>query len=121
VPLETALGIAGTAPGNTTLARALARVREAVREGESFANALRASGEFPPLLVRLAAAGERTGTLAETTARAATAHESEQEHQIATLTALVEPTLVVTMGLVVLLIVVAILQPLLTMTAVVPR
>jgi general secretion pathway protein F len=121
VPLESALGIAGAGVGNRHLAETIARAREAVRQGEPFATALRNAGEFPPLLVRLAAAGEKTGTLAETTEKAAIAQEGELERKIATLTAMIEPTLIITMGLVVLILVTAILQPLLTMTSTVAR
>jgi general secretion pathway protein F len=112
VPLEPALEIAGAAAGNQQVAAALARVRARVREGEPLAAALGAAGVFPPLVVRLAAAGERSGTLAPMLERAALASERELDASVATLTALVEPALVIVMGAVVLALVLAVLLPL---------
>src|SRR5205807_895927 len=59
LPLDVALGIAGAATGNRRLADAVASAREAVRQGEPLAPALRRAGVFPPLVVHLAAVGER--------------------------------------------------------------
>jgi general secretion pathway protein F len=112
VPLEAALGIAGAAAGNRPIGDAIADAREAVRQGEPLAPALRRSPLLPPLLVRLAAAGERSGTLGEMLERAAGAYEREVEAGVATLTSLLEPLLVLTMGGVVLALVAAVLLPL---------
>ena len=119
VPLEAALGIAVPVMGNRTLAAAAARAREAVRQGQPLAAALAASGAFPPLLVRLAAVGERGGSLAGTLERAAAAHEGEVEGALAALVALVEPALILAMGGVVLILVAAILLPLFELNALV--
>jgi len=119
VPLETALGIAIPVMGNRALAAAVAGAREAVREGQPLATALAASRTFPPLLVRLAAVGERGGSLADTLERAAVAHEGEVERALAALVALVEPALILTMGGVVLVLVAAILLPLFELNALV--
>jgi general secretion pathway protein F len=113
VPLEAALGIAGASTGNRRLADAVDAAREAVRQGEPLAPALRATGLFPPLLLRLVAAGERTGNLAPLLDRAATTHERDVETAITTLTSLIEPALVLVMGAVVLALVAAVLLPIL--------
>ena len=81
--------------------------------------ALAASGAFPPLLVRLAAVGERGGSLAGTLERAAAAHEGEVAGALAALVALVEPALILAMGGVVLILVAAILLPLFELNALV--
>ncbi len=112
VPLEAALGIAAGVAGSRPIADALDAARAAVREGRPLAPALAATGAFPPLLVRLAAAGERAGALAGALDRAAAAHEAEVEAAVAAATALVEPALVLVMGAVVLALVAAILLPL---------
>jgi general secretion pathway protein F len=112
MPLEPALGVAGAAVGNRALGAAVAAIREGVRQGQPLARALVASGEFPPLLVQLAATGERGGTLATTLERAATAYEGEVEAAVTTATALLEPMLIIVMGMVVLALVMAILLPL---------
>jgi len=119
VPLEAALGIAAGATGNRRLAGAVAEARSAVREGEALAPALGATGAFPPLLLRLAAVGERGGSLGETLARAADAYEGEVAAAVETVTALAEPLLILVMGGVVLALVAAILLPLFELSALV--
>lgn len=119
VPLEAALGMAGAVVGNRRLAAAVAGARAAVREGHALAPALAASGLFPALLVQLVAVGERGGSLAAMLERAALTYEGEVETAVATVTALVEPLLVVVMGGVVLALVTAILLPLLELNALV--
>ena len=111
LPLESALGIAGAVVGNRRLGGEVERVRAAVREGRALAPALAASGMFPALLVQMAAVGERGGDLAPMLERAAAAYESEMEAAVGTVTALVEPALVLVMGGVVLALVTAILLP----------
>lgn len=112
VPVEPALGIAAGAVGSGPIARAVETARDAVREGEALAPALARTGAFPPLLVRLAAVGERGGTLAASLERAAATHEASVEAAVAAATALVEPALILAMGAVVLALVAAILLPL---------
>jgi general secretion pathway protein F len=119
VPLDAALGIAGSAAGNRDIEAALARVRDAVRDGEPLATALAASGAFPGLVVRLVAIGERSGTLAAMLERAATGYETDVAAAIESATALVEPALVVVMGAVVLALVAGVLVPLLDLGGVV--
>lgn len=82
-----------------------------VREGQVLSRALGRSGYFPPLLVHLVASGESTGRLEEMLGRAARMQQSELESRTALLTALLEPLLLLLMGGFVLLIVLAIMQP----------
>jgi general secretion pathway protein F len=112
VPLDAALGIAGTGAGNRRLAEAVATAREAVRQGAPLAPALRASVVFPPLVVRLVAVGERAGSLGPMLERAAATYEREVEAAVGAATSLVEPALVLAMGAVVLALVTAVLLPL---------
>src|SRR5437773_2658164 len=119
LPLDVALGIAGAATGNCRLADAVASAREAVRQGEPLAPALRRAGVFPPLVVHLAAVGERAGALGPMLERAAAAYEREVETTISAATALVEPLLVLVMGGVVLALVAAVLLPLLDLNGLV--
>jgi len=90
-----------------------------VRQGEPLAPALRRAGVFPPLVVHLAAVGERAGALGAMLERAAAAYEREVETTISAATALVEPLLVLVMGGVVLALVAAVLLPLLDLNGLV--
>jgi general secretion pathway protein F len=112
VRLEVALDLAAAVAGNARVAAALAGAREAVRQGQPLAPALRASGVVPHALVRLVATGERSGGLAESLAHAAEHLDAEVERDIAAATAFAEPALVLVMGAVVLLLVLAVLVPL---------
>jgi len=105
--------------GNRRVASEVERVRRAVREGHALAPSLAASGLFPPLLVQLAAVGERGGDLAPMLARAAVSYEGEVETALGAVTALVEPLLVIVMGGVVLALVSAILLPIFELNALV--
>src|SRR6059036_2857267 len=118
LPLDAGLGIAGAATGNRRLADAVASAREAVRRGEPLAPALAATGVFSPLVLHLAAVGERAGSLGPMLERAA-AYEREVETAVSAATALVEPLLVLVMGGVVLALVAAVLLPLLDLNGLV--
>jgi general secretion pathway protein F len=92
-----------------------------VREGFSLAKALRADADeekraghvklFPPVLIHLIASGEATGKLPEMLSRAADIHSREAERRALFFTSLLEPILILTMGVVVMLIVLAVLLP----------
>lgn len=82
-----------------------------VREGSTLHRALGAHGLFPPLFLHLVASGESSGRLAHTLAQAARQHEAESEMRIRLLAGVLEPAVIVTMGIIVLLIVLAILLP----------
>jgi general secretion pathway protein F len=112
VRLEVALDLAGAAAGNVRIASAFAAAREAVRQGQQLAPALRASGVVPPSLLRLVATGERSGGLADALAHAADHLDAQVERDVAAATAFAEPVLVLVMGAVVLLLVLTVLVPL---------
>lgn len=82
-----------------------------VREGQSLARALGATRAFPPLLVHMIASGESTGRLDELLARAARLQQQELDSRGAVLASLLEPVLLLVMGGLVLLIVLAVMQP----------
>jgi general secretion pathway protein F len=113
VRLEVALDLAAATAGNARIAAALASAREAVRQGQALSPALRASGVVPSSVLRLVAAGERSGGLGDALAHAADSLDAEVERDLAAATALVEPALVLVMGATVLILVLSVLVPLL--------
>lgn len=82
-----------------------------VREGAPLSRALSAGKQFPPMMIHMIASGEATGHLAEMLERTATNLTQETERRALTLTSLLEPALILLMGVVVLLIVLAVLLP----------
>jgi general secretion pathway protein F len=113
VPLLTSLDIVKNIVGNTRLASVIEQSRESIKEGESIAAPLKRSGEFPPLVYHMVAIGEKSGELEEMLGNVANAYDSQVETKIAALTSLLEPMMIVLMGVAVAFIVFSILMPIL--------
>jgi len=110
-----ALDIAGKSVVNLVLRAELDDAAARVREGESLGAALARAPHLPPLLVHLAASGESAGELPKMLETAANSSERAVQLRLAVGLNLLEPALILTMGLVVLLIVLAILLPIFEM------
>lgn len=115
VPVLEALRIAGQVVGNLPMRDAVVQAAHKVREGAPLARSLEQSGYFPPMTVNLIASGEVSGNLEEMLERAATNQEREQETQVSFLMGMLEPVLIIVMGLVVMFIVLATLLPIFKM------
>lgn len=111
VPILRSLQAAGETLGNEALRANVDDATTRVREGSSLARALAAQNQFPPVLVHLIRSGEATGNLPSMLERAAQGEAQELERRTMFLTSLLEPLLILTMGVVVLLIVLAVLMP----------
>ena len=111
VPLLAALDAGRQVIVRLPLQDAVGWVSDRVREGMPLARALGQSRQFPPLLVHMIASGEATGQLQLLLERAARLQQAELENRTAVMTTLMEPLLLLTMGGVVLLIVLAVMQP----------
>jgi general secretion pathway protein F len=115
VPIVNALGHAGAALDDEVFRRATAEAAARVREGQSISRALKQSGAFPGMLLHLVASGEASGELARVLEQAARQQELSVETRLSALTALLEPLLILVMGGIVLVIVLAIMQPIIDM------
>ena len=115
VGLLQAMEIAKRVMGNRTLESAVAQAQESVREGEPLAEPLRRSGEFPLLVTHMIAVGEKSGELESLLQRIALIFEAEVDRVVTRATSLIEPIMIVVMGVVVLFIVGAILLPIFQM------
>jgi general secretion pathway protein F len=115
VPLLSALQSAQQVVTNLPMRDAVEETVKQVREGGSLARSLGKTKLFPPMVVHLIASGEASGKLDTMLQRAAEAQSRELENWVKTLTALLEPLLILSMGLAVLFIVVAILLPIFEM------
>jgi len=111
VPVIRAMDITSAAVVNREYRAWLARVKEELIEGGSLSAALGKSPLFPPLLVHMIAVGEKSGELEKMLTRAGDAFEREFEASVTRLMALLEPLLVLGMGVCVGLVVVAVLLP----------
>jgi general secretion pathway protein F len=117
LPITRALDASRDVADNTVLGRAIDRARESITEGQSVAQPLRASGEFPPLVTHMIEVGERSGELEAMLAKVADTYDEQVETTITRLTALLEPLLILVMVGVVIVIILATLVPLLNITS----
>jgi general secretion pathway protein F len=117
VPLLNALDIVKAIMTNTVLADVIEKARESIREGESIANPLKRSGEFPPLVYHMVAIGERSGQLEDMLNSVAESYESQVNVRIGALTSLLEPIMIVLMGATIGFVAVSILMPILQMNS----
>jgi len=117
VPTLAALDIVKNVIGNTVLANAVQKARENVREGESIADPLRRSGLFPPVVVQMVAVGEKSGELEKMLLKISDSFERTVDTRITGLMALLEPIIILVMGVVIGFIVIAIMLPMLEMSS----
>ncbi|WP_338769622.1 type II secretion system inner membrane protein GspF [Massilia sp. METH4] len=111
VPILRALETSRDTLSNVAMRQLVEEASDAVREGVSLARALSAQKHFPPMLIHMIRAGEITGELPAMLERAAAAQEADLERRTLTIAGLLEPALILAMGVVVLLIVLAVLMP----------
>ena len=116
VPLLTVMDITKGVLGNVVLQQVVVDASSSIREGESIAEPLKASGRFPPLVTHMIAVGERSGQLEEMLENVAVSYDQQVETRVATLTSLLEPLMIVVMGLGAGSIAAAILLPLMRMS-----
>lgn len=109
VPLLEALATVQGVVGNRLLARAIAQVQSQVREGKGMVGPLTESGVFPELALQMIAVGEQTGGLEAMLANVADHYDQEVKRTTKRLTALLEPALILGMGLVVGVVVISML------------
>jgi general secretion pathway protein F len=111
VPLVDALSIGGAVLSNEWLKQAVAVVTQQVKEGSALHRSLEQSGYFPPMMISMIASGEVSGSLDTMLERVATSQQREFDNIVNTILGIFEPMMLLFMGVAVLLIVVAILQP----------
>lgn len=109
VPLLEALGTVQGVLSNRLLARAISQVQLRVREGKGMARPLSESGMFPPLALNMIAVGEETGKLDAMLAEVAGYYDQEVKRSTKRLTALLEPALILAMGLIIGVVVISML------------
>lgn len=115
VPLLTALSIVKNVVGNRLIADAIANASIDVEEGQDLSAPLSRSGLFPPITVQMISVGEQSGTMETMLYKIADTYETEVESNIVMMTSMLEPVMILVMGLVVGFIVISILLPIFEM------
>jgi type IV pilus assembly protein PilC len=115
VPILQALNITRDTAGNVIVSDAIAKVHEAVKEGESIVTPLSSSGVFPSMVISMVDVGEETGQLPEMLLKIADVYDDEVDNAVTALTSILEPMMIVMLALVVGAIVFALFLPLIKM------
>jgi general secretion pathway protein F len=115
VPLLKAMEIVRNVLDNAKLEQVVEEAAASIREGQSIAEPLKRSGDFPPIVTHMIAVGERSGQLEAMLENVARAYDAQVETRVQALTSLLEPLMIVIMGGAVGFIAFAILMPLIQM------
>jgi general secretion pathway protein F len=118
VPILSAVAIVKTVVGNDIIAAAIADAGKNIAEGQSIAQPLKESGQFPPLVTHMINIGEKTGELEPMLGKVANAYDQEVERTLEGLTSILEPVMIVVMGGIVAVVALSILLPMLNMSAI---
>jgi type IV pilus assembly protein PilC len=111
IPLVNAIGVAARAIGNRFMAGELEAVGQRVREGESMAAAMSARGQFPDVAIKMVEVGESTGALQDMLNSLADFYDEEIDTALARFVTLIEPMLLVFMGLIIAMLLLALYMP----------
>ena len=115
------LDITARTAGNTVVEEAIVKARTTIAQGKTIAEPLKASGVFPPMVVQMIAVGEQTGALDAMLAKIADFYDEEVDTAVANLTALLEPMLMVFLGIVIGGVVIAMYLPIFKLVSVVGK
>lgn len=98
VPILAGLDITAKTSGNAVIEEAIQATKASIREGETIAAPLRASSAFPPMVVQMISVGEETGALDKMLEKIANFYDEEVNTAVDTLTSIIEPVMIVIMG-----------------------
>lgn len=116
VPILAAMDIVKRVINNVVLQDVLENVRTNLSEGDSIAEPLRKSGQFPPLVTHMISVGEKSGELESMLYKISETYDNQVENKIATMTALLEPIMILVMAGVVGFIVMSVMLPIMNMS-----
>ncbi|MCX7765707.1 MAG: type II secretion system F family protein [Candidatus Sumerlaeia bacterium] len=114
VPILQSLDIVRETSGNEVIARAMEKVYQSVKDGETIHEPLRDAKVFPPLVYHMVAVGEETGAIDQMLTKVAEAYEREVDDTVNALASILEPLMIVCLGGLVGFIVIALYMPLFT-------
>jgi len=115
VPILDAINITRETSGNEVYSRALQKVHDAIREGESMADPLRATKVCDAIVVNMIDVGEETGDLDKMLIKVADNYDNDVDILVGSLISILEPVMVVVLGTIVGFIVVALFMPMITL------
>ena len=111
VPLLQMLGVTANAVNNVHIQRSILKASEKVKGGKSLADSIENDPNFLPLVPNMVKIGEQSGAIEQMMGKVADYYEKEVDNQIASISAIIEPVLMVILGIVAFIIVAAVLLP----------
>lgn len=111
VPIIQALNVVASTVDNTYIAHHVENMREGVERGDSILRTATATNVFTPVVLQMIAVGEETGALDELMDEIASMYEGEVEYELKTLSANIEPILIVVLGVMVLILALGVFVP----------
>jgi MSHA biogenesis protein MshG len=111
VPVTSALAMVAGTVDNVYVAERINRMREGVERGESILRTARDAGVFTPVVLQMIAVGEESGALDDLTGEIADLYQREVEYEIKNLSAQIEPILIVSLGIMVLILALGVFLP----------
>lgn len=121
IPILEGLAVVATALGNRIVGREFEAAREGMRAGQSMAQALQRQSLIPPMVVQMVRVGEETGAMEDVLNKVAEFYEREVDNTVKRFASVIEPILIVCVGGVVALVALAVLLPIWTLIATLPR
>lgn len=121
VPILDGLDITAKTAGNKVVEEAIMKTRVSITEGKTIADPLKTSGVFPPMVVQMISVGEQAGALDSMLEKIADFYDAEVDQAVANLTALIEPMLMVFLGVVVGGMIVAMYLPIFKLVTVIGK
>jgi type IV pilus assembly protein PilC len=111
VSILDALEITAKTAGNVVIAKAIRKSVMSIAEGDTITSPLKESGVFPPMVTQMISVGEKTGGLDEMLSKIADFYDEEVDDAVTALTSIIEPVIIVLMGVVIGAIMVAMYLP----------
>jgi type II secretory pathway component PulF len=111
LPILRSLALVSKTTGNAFIATHIDNIAESVRRGRGLATPMRESGVFPPMVVQMVSTGEESGALDDMLRQVSDFYDSEVEYAVKNLTGMIEPVLILFMGVAVVFLIVAVIMP----------
>ncbi len=117
VPLIQGIGIVANAVGNEYIGGKLQQMRTGIEKGDSISRMAKSIGLFPPLVIQMIIVGEESGNIAEMLQESAEFYEGEIDAELKNLSSIIEPVLIVVIGIMVLVLALGIFLPMWNLSA----
>lgn len=115
VPLLQSITICSNVVGNVIMKDVLEKASEDIKKGSSIGDTLEKSQQFPPMLTQMIKIGEETGTLDEVLTKTSDFYDNEVETATSQLTSMIEPIIIIVLGVVVAFIILSVILPMFNM------